>query len=114
MGRGTNYKKLIKQWLADLPESKLKGGIPDDDNVCKDREMRLDCQRVVTMDDGNKYFNLQVQVNNSWTHTTLAKLARNSVASCLAPVQNPWSARQIREALLESVTGSVLDRPRRQ
>jgi hypothetical protein len=109
-----NYKKMIKQWIEEIPASKLEGGIPDGDNVYKTTDLRLDNQRTITKADGSKYFNLQVQVNKGCTQSTLAKLAPDSVAMCLAPVKDPWSAAQIKSALLATVTGLPLGRPGRQ
>jgi|TARA_R110002003_G_scaffold702_15_gene21220 hypothetical protein len=109
MARGS-YMKLIKQWIEEIPDSKLEGGIPDGDTVHKDKYMRLDNQRTITKPDGSMYFNLQVQVNYGCPHTTLVKLAPDSVAMCLAPVKNPWSAARIKKELLASITGTVLGR----
>jgi hypothetical protein len=78
-----SYMKLIKQWIEEIPDSKLEGGIPDGDTAHKDKYMRLDNQRTITMPDGSMYFNLQVQVNYGCPHTTLVKLAPDSVASVL-------------------------------
>jgi hypothetical protein len=105
MGRGMDYENIIIQFVEDLPPAKLEGGFPDGDTVYSDRYLRLDNQRTVTKADGTQYFNLQVQVNKGCPHTTLAKMAPDSVAICLAPVKNPWTAAQIKKALLATVTG---------
>jgi len=110
MGRGTNYKKLIKQWIEEIPNAKLEGGIVDGNTIYKDKFMRLDNQRTITKPDGSKWFNLQVQVNYGCPHSTLVKMAPDSVAMCLAPCEDPWTAAQIKEELVASIMSDVLGR----
>jgi hypothetical protein len=43
-------------------------------------------------------------------HTSVRLAYPDSVAMCICPVNNPWSAEQIREALKASVTGFALPR----
>jgi hypothetical protein len=105
MGRGFNYKKLIKQWIQDIPDSKLVGGMADGESVYYDKYMRLDSQRNFKGPDGLMYYNLQVQINRECPDSTLKKIAPKSVAICICPVENEWSAAQIKASLIESITG---------
>jgi hypothetical protein len=54
MGRGMNYKKIIKQWIEEIPDSKLEDGIPDGDTVYETTDLRLDNRRTITKLDGSK------------------------------------------------------------
>lgn len=110
MGRGNSYKKVIVQFIRDIPDSKLAGGMSDGATIWEDRNMRLDNQRTFKGSDGKYYYNLQVQVNRGCTNTTLKMLAPDTVAICHAPADKPWSPEKIREALAASVTGGRLGR----
>jgi hypothetical protein len=50
-------------------------------------------------------FDLQVQVNYGCRKKSVAKLAPDSVAVLLLPVDETWTPRQIRDALKKTVTG---------
>jgi hypothetical protein len=95
------YKKMMKEWIQDIPDSRLEGGMPDGNTVYSDRFMRLDNQRTFKKPDGLYYFNLQVQVNRGCPHT---------IAMCHAPAKNPWTAAKIKQERLASVTGAPLGR----
>lgn len=104
-----HYIDVIYNFIEDIPDSKLEGGIGSD-YVHKDINLRLDNQGTFTR-DGVEYYNLQVQVNKGCKHRTLKKLAPDTVAICLAPIEEPWTGEQIRKALAATVTGRPLDRP---
>ncbi|KAI9821982.1 MAG: hypothetical protein M1826_000594 [Phylliscum demangeonii] len=59
----------------------------------RDRDFRLDWQRN-TSDDS--HFNVQVQINNETEHAALKKWKGRSVTLTLIPVENVWSADEIR------------------
>jgi hypothetical protein len=105
MGAG-NSKKWIRNWIDDIPDVKLEGGIRDRGKIFSDRSLRVDCQE--TLRGPNPQYNIQVQVNKGCVHTTVTLMYPDSVAMCLCPVNDPWSAEQIREALKASVTGHKL------
>ncbi|KAH7385714.1 hypothetical protein BKA66DRAFT_569551 [Pyrenochaeta sp. MPI-SDFR-AT-0127] len=74
--------KYIKAWIDEIPDSKLEGGIRD-----------------------------RVQVNKGCKHTTLKSAAPKSFAFIEAPIDNPWTVQEIRDALKASVTGWPIYRP---
>ena len=64
-----NYKKTIKNFIEDIPDTKLEESIGSNP-IYKDVNMRLDNQGIFTKDD-KKYYNFQVQVNKGCQHKTL-------------------------------------------
>jgi hypothetical protein len=103
-----NPVKWIRNWIDDIPDAKFEGGIRDRGNIFKDRSLRVDCQETIRGPE--PMYNIQVQVNKGCVHTSVRLAYPDSVAMCICPVNNPWSAEQIREALKASVTGFALPR----
>lgn len=102
-------KKLLKEWIEDIPDARLEGGIRDRGTMYTARDLRIDCQETVRGE--NASYNIQVQVNKGCQHTTLKLVKGKTMAFCFAPVADPWTAGQIRTAFKESVTGFVIKNP---
>jgi hypothetical protein len=104
--------KQIREWIDEIPDKKLDGTFVEGRPIHIDRDCRFDVQGITT--DEPKMLNLQVQVNNGCERTTMAKLKPKSVAWCLAPIEDPWTPREIKDALMESVTGFEVRPPRQK
>ncbi|KAH4039499.1 hypothetical protein HBI09_032820 [Parastagonospora nodorum] len=102
-------RKLLTEWIEDIPDAKLEGGIRDRGTMYSTRDLRIDCQETVRGEKAS--YNIQVQVNKGCTHTTLKLVKGKTMAFCFAPVVDPWTAEQIRTALKKSVTGFVIKNP---
>jgi hypothetical protein len=110
MTRGKSLKVRIEDWIDEIPDSKLDGCYVEDRPAYIDRLCRLDCQGVTS--DEPKHFNMQVQVNNGCPDTTMRKLKPYTVAWCLVPIDNPWTAQQTKDALKATVTGDKVKPPK--
>ncbi|OCL02705.1 hypothetical protein AOQ84DRAFT_304172 [Glonium stellatum] len=86
MGQNT---KRVHRWIDNIPDIKLEGGMGSN-TLYKTKDLRLDNQGVL-------------QVNCGCTITSLKRLAPGTIADCLVPTDDSWSAQQIRDALKESM-----------
>ncbi|WEW56992.1 hypothetical protein PRK78_002451 [Emydomyces testavorans] len=94
-------KKAGRQFIEAIPDHKLKD-IPDSTTLlCKNRNFRLDMQGVTTKDP--KKWNIQVQINNQTTITTLKREKGKTVSIVLVPIDKTWSPKRIREELLKKL-----------
>ncbi|KAF2639847.1 hypothetical protein P280DRAFT_373553, partial [Massarina eburnea CBS 473.64] len=91
--------KLVRDWIDEIPDAKLEGGISR--TVYFDRNLRLDLQGITTHHP--RRYNLQVQVNSGCTITNLARVAPRTMACALVPVDEDWSAKRIKNALKKSI-----------
>ncbi|KAF2866813.1 hypothetical protein BDV95DRAFT_622804 [Massariosphaeria phaeospora] len=93
--------------------SKLEGGFGY--RVHNTTDARLDMQGYTTVkdeDEETRCFNLQVQINKSCKRKSLQRYAPGSFAVLLVPVHENWTAEQIKEGLIASVTGYVVSPPK--
>lgn len=104
---GRSLKQKIEDWIDDIPDSKLDGAYVVGRPIFTDRLCRLDFQGLTS--DDPPLFNLQVQVHNTRPDRLFML---NPVAFVLAPIEDPWTPAQIKEALKASVTGYKVMPPR--
>ncbi|KAF1840892.1 uncharacterized protein K460DRAFT_294471 [Cucurbitaria berberidis CBS 394.84] len=107
---GKSVKVQIQDWIDEVRDDKLDGAYVVGRPLYTDRYCRLDVQGLTS--DEPQQFNLQVQVNNGCPNTTMAKLKPWTVAFCLAPMDEPWTPAQIKEALKATVTGYKVTPPK--
>jgi len=105
-----SLKDKLYAWIDDIPDNKLDSCYVSGRPIHTDRTCRLDCQGITS--DDPKRFNLQVQVNNSCPDTTMKKLKPKTVAWCLCPIDEPWTAEQTKKHLKASVTGGEIKPPK--
>lgn len=105
--------KFIQQWIDDIPNSKLEGGLRTSGQVHSDIDARLDAQGLVRKPDGSYSINLQLQLNRGIRISTLKKFAPVSFAWCEVPENGGGTAAMIKQNLRASVTGRALPRPGR-
>jgi hypothetical protein len=101
----------IKDFIDSIPDSSLTGAFGDNGTkVYGDIDYRLDMQGYTTAQEGRGIkFNLQVQVNYGCRKKSVAKLAPDSVACLLLPVDETWTPQEIRDAVKKTVTGWIVE-----
>lgn len=108
-------KKDLFYFIDDIPDSKLEGGMRERGTIWQDdhQNFRLDNQETIHRYGEPAVYNIQVQVNKQCTITSFVKgrVQGKTFAWILAPVDDPWSAQEIRDELKRSVTGFPLMRP---
>jgi hypothetical protein len=103
-----SVEQLVIDFIDDIPDAKLTGGFVRG-TIWSTDHCRFDSQGYTSNEP--KHFNLQVQVNKHCPRRSMQKLAPKTVAICLAPVDNPWTPAQIKEALKETVDVWVVETP---
>lgn len=96
-------RDAVEKFIKGIPDGKLKD-LPKTSTtgLVKNIHLRLDMQGM-TSDKPPKH-NLQVQVNNETTITTLKVAAKKTIAGpVFAPLNNAWPPAKIRAALLKSI-----------
>ncbi|KAI1159130.1 hypothetical protein F5B18DRAFT_638021 [Nemania serpens] len=94
-------KKAAKSFIDGIPDSKLEN-IPNGmGTLYKTKDFRLDMQGITT--EKPKCWNLQVQVNNETSVSTLKKETGKTVSTVLVPMDSKWTAAQIKEKLHKSL-----------
>ncbi|KAF5963800.1 hypothetical protein FBULB1_13168 [Fusarium bulbicola] len=92
--------KELKGFINEIPDSSLNALPSNPGTIRKTTDFRLDMQGMTT--DGKH--NLQVQVNNGTTISTLKKVAPKTVAGpALVPSDGSWTAADIRAELLAKI-----------
>ncbi|KAJ4386802.1 hypothetical protein N0V93_009700 [Gnomoniopsis smithogilvyi] len=87
------------EFIEDIPEDKLKALPTTHTKIYFNVDYRLDMQGMTTKKP--QHHNLQVQVNNGTTITTLKALAPVTVAgTTLVPSENPWTPAEIKADLM--------------
>ncbi|EPE06851.1 hypothetical protein F503_03278 [Ophiostoma piceae UAMH 11346] len=94
-----NKKKLLQQFINDIPDDKLTI-LPDSpQTIYKDVNLRLDMQGITTNDE----WNLQIQANKKAKSTSIRQYAPDTVAGpVLVPQSAPWTAEEIRQAFRDT------------
>ncbi|KAI9695720.1 MAG: hypothetical protein M1836_006086 [Candelina mexicana] len=78
-------------------------GMTQINRVAKDRNFRFDMQGLTTKDTcGKQYYNLQIQVQNESSITTLRKLAPKTAGRVLVNVEAEVTAPQVAQAFKDS------------
>ncbi|KAF2791776.1 hypothetical protein K505DRAFT_248173 [Melanomma pulvis-pyrius CBS 109.77] len=83
-------KKRIEMFIDDIPNCKLEGDISAG-TIHSDENLRLDLQSACP-----------IQVNSQCQIRSMRLMTPWTVAKCLAPVDNPWTAQQIKDVLKAS------------
>ncbi|KAI9807253.1 MAG: hypothetical protein M1826_004569 [Phylliscum demangeonii] len=87
---------LLRDFLDDIPDGafdKLFTPGAQPGTLHRDRDFRLDWQRNTS---DALHFNVQVQINKETEEAALKRWTRRSVTLTLIPVENVWSADEIR------------------
>lgn len=115
-------KKRIEWFIDDIPDCKLEGGMSGG-TIHSDENLRLDLQNAcpsiadtqfrpclisVGLAQQSEDIQSTVQVNNQCPIPSMRLMNLWTVAKCLAPVDNPWTAQQIKDALKASNQGRPL------
>jgi hypothetical protein len=128
MGKNT---KRVAAWIEDIKDDKFTAFPSKTSNIYKDTNFRLDMQGVCNklflrsaltpsvkdcaccacsltspeyMTSGTpKNYNLQVQINNETTITSLKKMAPQTVTFALVPEDMSMTPRQIKDALIADI-----------
>ncbi|KAK8065935.1 hypothetical protein PG997_012682 [Apiospora hydei] len=87
-----NWKKLINKFIDDIPDEKLRGFRSAPGLVWRDANFRLNMQGLTAAGEHN----LQIQINNATSVTTLKTLAPNTIAGPVFVAQSsvPTSAME--------------------
>jgi hypothetical protein len=94
MGKAT---KLLKAFINGIPDHVLIGISTNPGKIWADTDFRLDMQGMTSA----QQHNLQVQINNGTTISTLKKFAPQTVAGpVLAPSDDSMTPAEIRAQLL--------------
>ena len=100
---GKDFRRNLLAFIEDIPDSKLEGGFPARTKcIWSYDDFRLDMQTLTTNAPG--CWSLQVQVNKEITMRTSKIVGKKgaSAAMVLVPIEDPFSAAEIRERLTES------------
>ncbi|KAJ1713090.1 hypothetical protein AFGD_005267 [Aspergillus flavus] len=95
MGKATS---ALTAFIENIPDGKISGYTSGEHTLHRDTNFRLDNQGLTTGDP--QYYNLQVQINNQTTISTLKRVKGETVAHTLVPADGSWTPEQIRQALL--------------
>ena len=91
----------MRAFIKDIPDSKLVGGFCHGTIYTDNKNFRLDLQGLITAKDGEpQKYNIQMQVNNHQTMTSLEPISPDTVASVLIPFSEPYMATEIKVMLL--------------
>ena len=116
-------RKLVKQFIEEIPEEKLSGFHRDKHDVFEDRDFVLHMKGVrainrrdlsqestdssnfqlTTPQNGEQFFILQIKVSEHTTLSTFTNHPGTVVGRALVPTDGSWSASQLREQLLKPV-----------
>ncbi|KAF7297617.1 hypothetical protein MKEN_01384700 [Mycena kentingensis (nom. inval.)] len=104
-------RKALNAFLDDIPAEKLTGLPMNAGTIHKDDDFRLDMQGMTTEKkdkEGNitepAKHNIQIQVNNETSISTLKKSKGSTVAGpSLVPRDDPWDAETLRADLKDKI-----------
>lgn len=93
--------KAMHAFIEDISDSKLVGGFCYGTIYTGHKNFRLDLQGLTTTKDGEpQKYNIQMQVNNRPAMTSLEAMAPDTVATVQVPLDEPYTAAQIKAMLL--------------
>ncbi|KAM4054418.1 hypothetical protein HRG_012463 [Hirsutella rhossiliensis] len=93
--------KALKTFIEGIPDNKLQDITDGEHTIFKDTDFRLDMQGKTSGDPQS--YNLQVQINNETTISTLKKEKGKTVSTALVPIDGTWSPQEIRNKLISSM-----------
>jgi len=96
-----SLKKALKEFIDEIPESKLKNFPSNPGTLYNDSNFRLDLQGLTAT-----AYNLQIQANNGAPNTSVRKVAPQSVAAVLRNFTSNATAADVRKAFHESAKNS--------
>ncbi|KAH7305447.1 hypothetical protein B0I35DRAFT_443806 [Stachybotrys elegans] len=89
-----NKKKLLRDFIDEIPDSKLQGLPNSQTTLYRDQNFRLDMQGMTS----SGQWNLQIQVNNRPKASSLREYAPDTVSGpVLVSPDSPMDAEAIRE-----------------
>ncbi|KAK8034619.1 hypothetical protein PG993_009614 [Apiospora rasikravindrae] len=102
-----NWKKLVTKFIDDIPDEKLQGFRTSPGLIWRDVNFRLNMQGLTTAGEHN----LQIQVNNATSVTTLKPLAPNTIAGPVFVAQSSVSTSAIKGSTAKSkANGQKIDK----
>ncbi|KAF2866811.1 hypothetical protein BDV95DRAFT_504120 [Massariosphaeria phaeospora] len=93
-------KKRIDTWIDDIPDSKLEGGSFGSGTIYTDDDLRIDNQGLTTATADKSH--------------SLQKASPCTMAMVHVPVDEVWSAAQIKEALKKDNDGMPKENTKRK
>ncbi|KAK7935553.1 hypothetical protein PG985_001048 [Apiospora marii] len=102
-----NWKKILINFIDDIPDEKLQGLRLTPGNIWEDDNFRLNMQGLTAA----KEHNLQIQINNGISITTLKPYAPNTVSGPVLVPQSYVSTSEIESSAAKSDANQKSGKP---